>query len=140
MENLKKQSLKKNQPVKEEEGEDPFIALKNIAYHRTTLGPLDKIESDQEILDFAKWQICKARNVLFLDPIWDDYTAEDIMVEFFTIQFDESEDLREAFKLKIQGKTKPQYEWFDQMEAKYQKDKEKEVKDMGGDDEISEKF
>src|SRR5690348_9879206 len=115
MENPKKQNLK-NQPVNtEDESYDPFIGLKYIAYHRSVLGGLEDVKTDDELLQNAKWQICKARNILFKDPIFDTYSAEELMIEFFTIQFDENEEAKEAFKLKMQGKTKPAYEWFDDM-------------------------
>jgi hypothetical protein len=96
---------------------DPFFALKYIAYYRTGL-PKDMEELDREtLISFAKWQICKVRNVLWNDPVWDSYTEEEILIEFFAIKFDENEELRKEFGTLGMGPSKADLDWFDSMEA-----------------------
>jgi hypothetical protein len=103
---------------------DPFFALKYIAYHRTGL-PKDSEEIDPEtLISFAKWQICKVRNILWNDPIWDSYTEEEILIEFFAIKFDESEDLRKEFGDLMIGPSKKDLDWFEQMEQAYVTEKQ----------------
>jgi len=96
---------------------DPFLPLKYIAYCRSRLTDLKDDFDKEALLDFAKWQICKVRNVLFLDPIWDAYTEEDILIEYFAIRFDESEDMVNEFKKEAFQDTKEQVtDWFKKME------------------------
>jgi hypothetical protein len=106
------------------EAKDPFFALKYIAYHRTGL-PKDSDELDTEaLISFAKWQICKVRNILWNDPVWDSYTEEEILIEFFSIKFDENEELRKDFGNLMIGPSKKDMDWFDEMDQKYAPDKQ----------------
>jgi hypothetical protein len=99
---------------------DVFLPLQHVAYCRSRLTDLDDAHTRQELLDFCKWQICKVRNILFLDPIWDRYTEEDIFVEYFAIKFDESDEMAEEFKNKLGSGNKEEVaDWFDQMAEKY---------------------
>lgn len=96
---------------------DLFFNLKSIAYHRTALP--DANITKEDIINYAKWQICKSRNVLWKDPIWDDYTPEDILVEYFAILFDDNEENKEAFAQKLKPVTEEVYDWFTEMEKKH---------------------
>ena len=99
---------------------DPFFGLKYIAFCRSRLLDATASPGKKELLDFAKWQICKVRNVLFNDPIWDSYTEEEIFIEYFTIRFDESEEMVDEFKKEAFADTKEQIaDWFEEMERKH---------------------
>ena len=113
--------------LKTTEDKDPFFALKYIAYLRTGQ-TVNEDDLDMEtIAQFAKWQICKVRNVLWNDPIWDSYTTEELMVEFFAIKFDESEDLRNEFEAKIVTAKKEDLDWLERMERKDRESKQGKI-------------
>lgn len=116
-------------PKNNSEVKDPFFALKYIAFHRTGL-PKDPEDLDREsLISFAKWQICKVRNILWNDPVWDSYTEEEILIEFFSIKFDENEDLRRDFGNLVQGPSTKDLDWFDEMEQTHTQAKQDTIKD-----------
>ena len=96
---------------------DPYLGLKHIAYCRTGLSKTTELTSEI-LLSFAKWQICKARRVLWNDPVWDSYTQEEILIEFFSISFDLDPKTREVFEKNLMKPREAEYAWFDKMEAK----------------------
>ena len=98
---------------------DPYFGLKYIAYCRTGLPVNDEDIDEQSIIQFAKWQICKARNVLWGDPIWDSYTSEEIMVEYLAIRFDESEEKRKEFEKLIVTVKAKDIDWMERQVAKH---------------------
>lgn len=110
---------------------DPFFGLKLIAYYRTGL-PINQEDVDEEaMVNFAKWQICKVRNVLWNDPVWDNYTNPEILTEFFAIKFDETEDLRKEFEAGIVTAKKEDIDWIERMEKKLKDQKQGKIKEEG---------
>jgi hypothetical protein len=108
---------KKPKPPKAKEI-DPFFGLKLIAYYRTGL-PVNEEDLDEEaMVQFAKWQICKIKNVLFNDPVWDNYTDPEILIEFFAIKFDENEKLRDEFQAGLVTAKKADVDWMLRQEEK----------------------
>jgi len=118
-----KANLKRNDALSqsrkiEAQEEDPFFGLKLIAFHRSTF-PKDSEElTEDELIAFARWQICKSRNILWNDPIWQSYTHPEILIEFFAIKFDEDQELRDKFAASLVQVQKKDLDWFAQMEAK----------------------
>jgi hypothetical protein len=107
-----------SQLPKIEAAKDPLFGLKYIAYLRTTL-PKDSDSLDNDtIVSFAKWQVCKSRNILWNDPIWESYTQQEILIEFFAIRFDEDEKLRTAFEAGLVSASKSDMDWLLQDELK----------------------
>jgi len=64
------------------------------------LPPEDSISLD-DMVKFAKFQLCLKNKVLMKDPIWDDYTREEIMAEFYAHQFSFSEKAKLEFEASI---------------------------------------
>jgi len=95
---------------------DPLYGLKYIAFCRTGLE--DKTVDMQDFINFAKWHICRTRKVLWNDPVWDNYTDDEILIEFFSIRFDESPEVREEFKKTTVSASKSDLDWFEEMERK----------------------
>lgn len=98
---------------------DPFFGLKYIAYCRSALSPNKEDLDTESFVSFAKWQICKTRNKLWNDPVWDEYTNEEILTEFFAIRFDENEEMRREFETSILTPSKSDLDWFERMESKH---------------------
>ena len=107
---------KKKAGEEETDAVDSFLGLKHIAYCRTGIPNTIKDYDLAILLDFAKWQICKTRNVLWNDPVWDNYTADEILIEFFAIGFDLNPKSREAFERTLLKPKEADYAWFDRME------------------------
>lgn len=110
------------------ESNSVLFPLEYIGFCRSQLMSVPGETTSDTLSDFAKWQICKVRNVLFLDPIWDKYTFEDLMIEYFGIMFDENKEYASEFLGKI---TKPEaekvYDWFDRMEKRIKKKQAEEL-------------
>lgn len=51
-----------------------------------------------DLVRFAKFYLCFKTNTLGKDPIWDEYTDEDILVEYYGRLYFEDEDLRRSFE------------------------------------------
>lgn len=121
--------------------DDPFHKLKFIAYCRSALPPAEFEKVNQTMVDYAKWAICKSRNILFLDPVWDNYGDEDIFIEYFTIIFDENEKARTDFLSALRGISTDHNDWFNEMEEKYVKEQEQKMSEaMGPTGEINDSF
>lgn len=110
-----------------QEPKDPFLGYKNIAFLRTGL-PVDNEEISPEIfLDYAKWQVCKARNILWHDPIWDRYTVPEILIEWFSIRFDQDPEIRAQFQAQLVKVPDKTYDWFEKMEKTYSTQKSDKI-------------
>lgn len=130
-------------PKKEEKREvkDPFFGLKFIAYCRAYMPPEEVETEEEDMVAYAKFYLCQKRNILFNAEVWDNYTDEEILVEYFSIRFTEDEVLRGEFETQMKGVEKADYEWFDKMTKKYEAEIEAEAKKAsGGKDEFEDKF
>lgn len=120
---------------------DPFLILKNIGYLRSQIPSKTENSVAFDYVSYARHHLCNKRNVMYNDPIWDRYSNEDILVEFFAIQFDENEEFRNEFLKQLNGGVTEEDDWFNKMKGKYEKARESEVKTvMGGQDEFSDTF
>lgn len=77
---------------------DPFLVLKNIAFHMSQ--PPGKVEEPTlaGFIHFARFQICEARGILFYDKLWDDYSDEQILTEYYAIRFSKDDSFRKEFE------------------------------------------
>jgi hypothetical protein len=110
-------------------GQDPFFGLKYIAYCRSSLPVNEEDVDDEAMIQFARWQICKVRGVLWGDPIWDNYTPEEILVEYFAIKYDENEQLRNEFEAQLVSAKKSDLDWLERMEQKDREAKQGKIKE-----------
>jgi hypothetical protein len=101
--------------------EDPFFGLKYIAYLRTGLSVNTEDIDAEGLVNFARWQICKVRNILWNDAIWEKYTPEEILIEYFAIKFDENDTERKTFEATIVTGKETDIDWMMRSEAKYLK-------------------
>jgi len=133
----------KDQKHPEAEKEDPLFGLKYIAWCRSQFPPENAKLTDKAAVDFARHQICKVRNKLFNDPIFDTYTREEFLIEYFAIRYDEDEEIRKEFAAQMVGATLADHDWFDKMQVKYISDQEKQAEESTGEalqDEVEETF
>lgn len=123
-EQAKKQAQRKNQ----QDNPDPFYGLKYIAYCRAHLPPEDAFELE-DFTDYAKQYICAKRNALWLDPIWDRYTEEDILAEYFTIRVFEDEQVKVEMENSFKFLSKKDEAFFEKMTKDYEDRKAKKLAD-----------
>lgn len=79
---------------------DPYRGLKYVGYRMVELPQTYTL---QDFVRFAKFQLAVKTKRLLKDPIWDEYTVEELLSEFFAHQFEESKDFREKFEHEIAG-------------------------------------
>lgn len=78
--------------------DDPLFNIKYFAYHMAMYA---KGGSMKDLVRFAKFQLSHKSGRLMKDPIWDLYTPEEILVEFFAHRFTADKDLRGQFEALI---------------------------------------
>lgn len=76
---------------------DPYRNLKWFGY-KMAVAPI----SGPELVNFARFHLAKKTNRLLKDPIWDQYTREELMVEFYAHNFvDNPNQFKEKFESEI---------------------------------------
>lgn len=112
-----------------ENKKDPLEPLKLIAYARafTPLGREDV--SYQDLLIYAQMMLCKETKTLYKDPIWDTYTDEEILIEYFSHFFMKDEDAKSEFEAAVTGVADDMFEWLDQKSKEADKELEDSLED-----------
>lgn len=84
---------------------DKFFNIKYMAYCLSQLPPDDGSVTYSDFIDFAKFQLCYNKKVLLKDPIWDNYTDEELLLEYFALIMESNEKFRKDFEVQIRGGT-----------------------------------
>lgn len=103
---------------------DPFKGLKFLGYRLSQLP--DKYKT-QDLIRYAKFFLAEKTGTLLKDPIWDEYTAEELLAEFYAHQFVLNKGFKMAFEQEIgdvDGKVDDFAAWADKQMAK-----DKQVRD-----------
>lgn len=87
--------MSKTPKVKPKKRADPYKKLKFMGY---MMSQLPNPYTRQDLLRYAKFQLAIKSHRLLLDPIWDLYTEEEILMEYFAHQMDESDQFRQQFE------------------------------------------
>jgi len=90
---------KKPQSPKKKTAKDPLFRIKYLGYNMSQLPPDFKFP---DFVRFCKFQLCVATGRLMKDPIWNQYTPEAIMTEFFAHKFVKDEDFRSQFEFAME--------------------------------------
>ncbi len=121
----KKQEKKQDQNKVEKR--DPFFNLKYLAYCMSQQ-PAKRSDVDlSDFIRFARYSICSERGIAFWDPVWDTYTDEQIIIEYYAILLDKDATFREEFESKLNstlGLADEDVDWMDKMIAENQKERE----------------
>lgn len=121
---------------------DPFFRLKHIAYVMGVGAPRGKGDLEDAVQN-CKFQLCNARGYLMEDPIWDKYTDEQIMIEYFAMEFRNNAEFRKDFERLVPGYgidsvAEDFLEWADERLGENQKELEKKaeekIKELGMDE------
>lgn len=109
---------------------DPFSRLKYIAYCRNYT-PIQNGDY-ADLLSFAKNYLCLVKNVLILDPIWDMYTEEDLLVEYYSVRMYKEDTYKDEIEASFKGKgntVNDLADWADEEIEKYNADREKKIEE-----------
>jgi len=82
---------------------DPYLNVKYIAYCISQLPPEGVPTTMEDFINYAKFQLSVDKHVLLLDPMWDKYTDEMILVEYFANLFSRSKEKVTEFELGLDG-------------------------------------
>ncbi len=118
----------KNQPKP-----DPLKSLKYKGYCWAHTPPGDDT-SIVDLTNYAKFYLCKHSNRLWKDPIWDEYTDEEILIEYFSHLFSKDEAARKEFEVEMNAGTavygEAIFDWLDKMVENNQKEMEEKLDAM----------
>ena len=108
--------------------------IKYMGYCLSQLPPQQNMIDFEDFLQFAKFQLCESRKILLKDPIWDSYTKEEILIEYFAMVFSINEDFKKSFENFLNEgyedslSIEEVYDWFDEQIEKDNREKaEKEA-------------
>lgn len=124
---------KKNQKAKNPKPKDKLQRVKFVAYCRSNTPPGETTKLD-DLVDFAKFYLCAHAKKLWKDPIWDSYTDEEILVEYFSLLFFKDEVARKEFEVAIDAGASVYgqdiYDWLDRKVAENQKEMNAQLDEM----------
>lgn len=122
---------KSKTPKKKEH--DPLFALKYKGYCWANTPPGDHATLT-DLTNFAKFFLCKHAARLWKDPIWDEYTDEEIMIEYFSHLFSKDETARKEFEVQMNAGEMVYgddvFDWLDKKIKQNQEEMEKKLDEM----------
>lgn len=81
---------------------DPLRNIKAIGY-AMAFRPLQGSTTLADLVRHAKFRLCSEKRLLMHDPIWDTYTDEQILVEFYALTFTQDSEAKALFEAGING-------------------------------------
>lgn len=110
---------------------DKLLNIKYIAYCLNNTAP-EKF-TIKSFVNHAKFQLCLLTKTLSKDPVWDSYTGEEILVEYFAHVFHTNKNAVQEFEARLsKGDIIDFNAWADLMierNAKEQDEKAKKLED-----------
>lgn len=74
---------------------DPYKGLKYIGYRQSQLPTTYSLA---DLTKYAKFYLAHKTKTLLKDPIWDEYTVEELLVEFYAHQMVDNKEFRIQFE------------------------------------------
>jgi hypothetical protein len=117
---------------------DQFYRLKFMGYCLSQLPPDGVQTTFSDYIEYAKFHLSMDKSVLMEDPIWDKYTDEMILIEFFANLFSKSKDKLQEFQATLKGTTTVDEfnDWADRMIEKNRIELEEKAKALELEDSI----
>lgn len=82
----------------------------------------------QHLVQHAKFALCESRKVLMEADVWDRYTDEHILLEYYAMLYNVNKQMREEFEDFVTSTvTEDQVDWMDEMMAKNKEELKKYV-------------
>ena len=107
-----------------------------MGYCAAFMPPEEAEFEDGDFLRYAKFQLCLITKTLFHDAIWESYSDEDILVEYFAHLFTSSKEDKSEMEAILAGQDLDFLSWADGMIEQNQKEMEDKLGNMG-DEEFS---
>ena len=85
--------------------EDTLLRLKFMGYCLAHLPPKNVPGDFSDFVAFAQFQLAQEFGVLTKDPVWDRYTDEEILIEYFGLLFTKNDDAKTEFEGVLYGKS-----------------------------------
>lgn len=118
---------------KKQKQPDPLVTLKYRGYCLALTPPGENYTID-DFVNYAKFFLCKQTHTLFLDSIWEKYSDEEIMREYFAYYFINNKEARTEFEAKHFSGTETYgediYDWLDRMIAENRRDMDKKREEL----------
>lgn len=112
---------------------DPLKSIKYKGYCWSQTPPGDET-SMEDLISFAKFFLCKHAKLLWKDPVWDSYTDEEILIEYFAHLFAKDEIARKDFEVSIDAGTQIYgediFEWLDRKVKENQEETKKKLEEL----------
>ena len=111
---------------------DPLRSLKFKGYCWSQTPPGEETTLN-DLVSYAKFFLCKRVNKLWKDPIWEEYSDEEILIEYFAHLFVEDAEAKREFEMDIDSnaaKYEEAYEWLDRMVKQNQEENRKMLEEM----------
>lgn len=122
----------KKPPQKKKE----FDRLRNLkfkGYCRSFTAPGDEMSLDDLVI-FAKFFLCRKSRRLWKDPIWEDYTDEEILIEYFAHLYAEDKTAKEEFEMDLNHEEgivdEDAYEWLERKVKENQEELKKKIEEL----------
>jgi len=112
---------KEESEVHEDLLKDPTFPLQYIGFCLAIRPSVADKVSICEFIDFAKFQLCAEYKIPRKSHIWDSYTDEEILIEYYALRFYNNADKAKDFEDKLSGDYQSDLDWFD---SEIQKNKE----------------
>jgi hypothetical protein len=77
--------------------------LKYVGWCWSQLPPEGATFTFEDLIQYAKFQLSVQKRVLLKDSIWDQYTDEELLAEYYANLFQKNEDARLEFQKLIEG-------------------------------------
>ena len=121
----------KNQSKKKEFDRLRNIKFKGYCWAHTPPGDESSLS---DLISFAKFFLCKRAGRLWKDPIWDQYTDEEILVEYFAHLFSDDKGAKEEFELDLNHEEgmvdEDAYAWLERKVAENQEEMKKKMEEL----------
>lgn len=109
---------------------NPLFKLQYMGYFLAGLDTERKDIDYQDFIRLAKFHICEKRGLMLKDRIWDQYSDEEILVEYYAILYRENKNAREDFETILDGYDVEDFDWMDEMVQKNKSAVEKKKKEL----------
>ncbi len=113
-------------PIKKKR-RDPYRNVKYLGY---CMSQLPDTYTLKDLVRYARFQLSVKSGRLMKDPIWDEYTIEEILIEFFGHQFTEDKDFRMKFEHQFNQSSGGTVDEFSAWADKQMKDQNKTLGDF----------
>lgn len=121
----------KKPPQKKEPDRLRNLKFKGYCWANTPPGDETSLS---DLITFAKFYLCRKARRLSKDPIWDEYTDEEILIEYFAHLYTEDKTAKEEFELSLNHEEgivdEDAYSWLDKMVAQNQEEMKKKAEEL----------